>query len=136
MLALKSVYSELINNDENCYRLNKIFDKNNVLSMIQVLNFKGQIYKCLFYRDGKVLSNISVYNVSTGKEIRNITYRADGKTISSVREYDLETEILSNITFFKEDGVSVSSIIEYSSDGSEVQFSLFCDDGEVISQYL
>lgn len=36
----------------------------------------------------------------------------------------------------KTDGVSVSSIIEYDDYGLQVQFSLFCDDGEVITSQL
>lgn len=134
MIATKKVCSELLDNDENCYSIKRIFDKDNVLSMIQAINFKGGIYKCLFYRDGKFLSNMSIYNPETGKEIKNITYRNDGKTISSVREYDFATERLLTVTFFKEDGVSVSSIIEYDESGTEVSFQLFCDDGEVITQ--
>ena len=77
---------------------------------------------------------MSVYNTETGKEIKNITYKSDGKTISSVREYNTETEKLSCVTFYKPDGVSPSTIIEYDDYGDECQFTLYADDGEVITQ--
>ena len=129
-------YLNLIDNDENCYKIKRIFNKENQLSLVQILDSKDKIYKCLFYRDGKHVSNICVYNVETGKEIKNITYRADGETISSVREYNNETGNLSCVSFYKEDGQSVSSMVEYDDNGLEAQFSLFCDDGEVITQCL
>ena len=53
-----------------------------------------------------------------------------------MREYNLETYKLSSVTFFKTDGVSVSSIVEYDDWGTQVQFTLFCDDGEVITSEL
>lgn len=128
--------AELIGDEENCYTIKRIFDSDNVLSIIQVLNTLGQIYKVLFYENGSRLSNLSVYNPKTGKEIRNITYRADGKTISSVREYDMETESLLSVTFYKPDGLGVSSIIEYNDTGTETQFTLFGEDNEIITQVI
>ena len=127
---------DLIGLDNDAYIAKRLYDKNNILSIIQILDILGRICRCLFYEDGKRLSNMSIYNPSSGKEVKNITYRADGKTISSVREYNKETEKLMSVTFFKEDGVSVSSIIKYDESGSEVSFTLYCDDGEVVTQSL
>lgn len=134
-MAVQQILS-YVSGDENCLSLRRVYDNEKVLSHIYVFNAKGKIYKCLFYEKGVRLSNMSIYNPKTGKEIRNITYRQDGKTISSAREYNLETGKLSCVTFFKPDGISVSSIIEYDDYGSQVQFSLFCDDGEVITSQL
>lgn len=127
---------EFIGNDTNCYTIKRLYNKDNELSVVQVLNEKGRIYKCLFYDEGKRLSNVCVYNPESGKELMNITYRNDGKTISSVREYSSVTKQLLSVTFYKEDGKTPSSIIEYDDFGQEAQFSLFCDDGEVITQAL
>lgn len=127
---------EFIGNDANCYTIKRFYNKDNDLSVVQVLNEKGRIYKCLFYDDAKRLSNVCVYNSESGKELMNITYRKDGKTISSVREYDSDTNQLLSVTFYKEDGKSPSSIVEYDDFGQEAQFSLFCDDGEVITQAI
>lgn len=135
-MTIQQILKYVQSTDENCFSIKRVYDKENILSHIYVFDEKGRIYKCLFYEKGTRLSNLSVYNRETGKEIRNITYRQDGKTISSVREYNLETGILSCVTFFKSDGVSVSSIIEYDDYGAQVQFSLFCDDGEVITSEL
>lgn len=133
-IALKTDVSRLVEADDGIYTVKYLYDKNNILSLVQVLDALGKIYKCLFYEDGKRLSNMSVYNTETGKEIKNITYKSDGKTISSVREYNTETEKLSCVTFYKPDGVSPSTIIEYDDYGDECQFTLYADDGEVITQ--
>lgn len=136
LLESRNDIRELIGEDEKCYKIKRLYNDDNELSVVQVLNFRNRIYKCLFYEDGERLSNISLYNTETGKEIKNVTYRNDGKTISSVREYNLETEQLLSVTFYKPDGKSPSSIIEYNDSGSQAQFTLFCDDGEVITQAL
>lgn len=134
-MAVQQVLN-FISNEDNCQSIRRVYNKDNILSHIYVLDSRGRIFKCMFYENGERLSNMCIYNTSTGKEIRNITYRQDGKTISSAREYNLETGKLSCVTFFKPDGISVSSIIEYDDYGSQVQFSLFCDDGEVIASQL
>lgn len=128
--------TDLIGNDDNCYSIKRVYSDNGDLSLVQVLDNRGRIYKCLFYNEDGLLSNQSVYDSKTGKEVMNITYRCDGKTISSVREYNLDTQQLMSVTFYKGDGKSPSSIIEYNDDGSDAQFSLFCDDGEVITQCI
>lgn len=125
-----------IENDANCYSIKRLYNKNDELSVVQVLDERGRICKCLFYDEGKRLSNVCVYNSDSGKETMNITYRRDGKTISSMREYNSNTNQLLSVTFYKEDGKSPSSIIEYDDYGQEAQFSLFCDDGEIITQVL
>lgn len=127
---------ELIGNDATCYTIKRLYNKENELSVVQVLDERGRIYKCLFYDEGKRLSSVCVYNSESGKELMNITYRKDGKTISSVREYNSDTNQLLSVTFYKEDGKSPSSIIEYDDYGQEAQFSLFCDNGEVITQAI
>ena len=134
-MAVQQILS-YVSNEDNRLSIKRVYDKDNILSHIYVLDSKNRIYKCMFYEKGVRLSNVSVYNPEAGKEIRNITYRQDGKTISSVREYNLETYKLSSVTFFKADGVSVSSIVEYDDWGTQVQFTLFCDDGEVITSEL
>lgn len=121
---------------ESVYSIKRVYNDANLLSHIYVLNSYNRIYKCLFFENGKRLSNMSIYNTSTGKEIKNITYRQDGETISSVRDYNLDTEKLQTVTFLKPDGISVSSIIEYDDFGMQTQFTLFCDDGEVITAEL
>lgn len=133
-IAIKKDLLNLIEVDDSLFTVKYLYDKNNILSLVQVVDTLGKIYKCLFYEDGKRLSNMSVYNTKTGKEIKNVTYKSDGKTISSVREYDTETEKLSCVTFYKPDGISPSTIIEYDEYGYECQFTLFADDGEVITQ--
>lgn len=110
----------------------KIYDGND-LKIVQVLNIQGKIQKCFFYEDNGRLSNMSEYDTNTGKEIKNTTYRKDGKTISSIREYNVNDGYLRFVAFYKEDGRSISSIIEYNKFGTEIEFSLFCDDGEVIT---
>lgn len=127
---------ELIGNDENCYSIKRLYDEDDVLAALQVLNAKDRIYKCLFYEEGTRLSNLTIYNTETGREIKNITYRNDGKTISSIREYNLETEKLLSVTFYKEDGQSPSSIIEYNDKGDEASFTLFCENGQTITQAI
>lgn len=118
---------------DNCYKIKKVFDERNNLKMVQVLNSQCRIYKCLFYDENKRLSNISMYDTDSGKEVRNFTFRADGKTLSSMREY-AEGNRLASVTFFKEDGKSPSSTIEYDAFGRETQFSIYNDDGEIITQ--
>ena len=110
--------------------IKRVYDKKE-LSLVQVLDERNRIQKCLFYENGKRLSTACIYNANTGKEVKNITYRADGKNISSVREFDYETGRLLNVSFYKEDGKSLSSVIEYNEAGNEVLFSLYGDDGEV-----
>lgn len=124
----------IILDDTNCYKIKRIYNKDKELSVVQVLDIRGRIYKCLFYSEGKTLSNLSVYNPDTGKEIRNVTYRHDGMTISSIREYYTKTHKISSVTFFKEDGCSPSSVVKYNELGDESHFILYCDDGEVIKQ--
>ncbi len=113
--------------------IKRVYDKNNALSVVQVLNSDNRIVKCLFFDETERLSNISFYNPDSGKEIKNVTYRQDGKTISSVRDYEYESGRLVSVSFFKPDGKSISSIIEYNEYGDEIQFSIYCDNGEVIS---
>ena len=132
--ALKEI-AEHIDVLDNCYKIKKIFDDTENLLMIQVLTSNHRIYKCIFYDEQNRLSNVSIYNTETGKEIRNYTYRGDGKTLSSMREYT-EDNKLACVTFFKEDGKNPSSIIEYDSMGRETQFSIYSDNGEVITQYI
>ncbi len=110
----------------------RVYDEND-LKIVQVLDFQGKIKKCFFYENNGRLSNMSEYDSNTGKEIKNVTYRQDGKTISSVREYDVNAGYLRFVAFYKEDGHSISSIIEYNELGTEIEFSLFCDDGEIIN---
>lgn len=119
----------LSSDDDSCYNIKRMYTKEDMLSMVQILDQRNRICKCLFYEDGDRLSNISVYNPLTGKEIKNITYRADGKTICSVREYNILTEKLLNVIFFKPDGKSPSSIIEYNDSGDETQFTIFDESG-------
>lgn len=126
----------IVGDDENCRTIKRLYNKDRELSVVQVLDFRDKIYKCLFYEEGKRLSNVSLYNTKTGKEIKNITYRNDGRTISSIREYNIDTEKLRSVTFYKEDGKSLSSVVEYNSEGYETQFTLYCDDGEIIRQVL
>lgn len=134
--ACKKEYYNLDFDKNNSSQIKKIYNKYQKLSVVQVLNFKGQIQKCIFYDEQSRLSNISVYNTNTGKEIKNVTFKQDGKTISSIRSYDPLLGILRSVTFFKENGKDVSSIIEYNEYGDEIEFSLFCDDGEVINAKL
>lgn len=87
----------------------------------------------MFYDETSRLSNVCIYNTDTGKEMRNVTFKQDGKTISSIRDFDPRTGALRSVSFFKPDGKSISSIIEYNELGNEIEFSLFCDDGEIIN---
>lgn len=114
----------------------RIYDRDNELSLVQVLNMKGQILKCTFYGEGKKLSHTTEYNPDTGKEVKNITYRADGKTISSIREFDYKTGTLLKVSFYKEDGRNLSSVIKYNEFGDQSSFVIYCDNGEVISSNL
>mgnify|MGYP004678466661 CR=1 FL=1 len=118
--------------DDRLETIKRVYE-DNILQLVQILDSKNRIKKCIFYDDGKRISNITVYNVTTGKATRNITYRNDGCTISSVREYDCNSGRLLCVSFYKEDGKTLSSIIEYDDNGVEVEFSLFCNDGEVIT---
>ena len=127
---------DFFDGDKSFYSIKRVYDQNNNLSVIQILDDKHRIFKCLFYDDQKRLSNMCIYNPITGKEVKNITYRADGKTISSVREYNTITDKLLNVIFFKPDGKSPSSIIEYNEMGNETQFTLFDESGETIVQKL
>ena len=43
-------YLDLIDNDENCYKIKRIFNKENQLSLVQILDSKDKIYKCLFIK--------------------------------------------------------------------------------------
>ena len=135
-MITRDAITDLIGDDENCYTIKRIFDNDNNLSLIQVINSYGRIYKVLFYDDEQRLSNMSIYNPATGREIRSVTYKSDGKTISSVREYDLESEKLLSVTFYKPDGYGVSSIIEYNDTGTETQFTLFGENGEITIKAL
>lgn len=121
---------ELYSNfEENQLTIKRILNKFNELTMIQVLNSQGNIIKCLFYDAGNHLSNITIYNPATGKEIKNISYKKNGKTISSIREYDIETGWPLRTVFYKEDGRNTSSIIEYNEYGTETQITLFDEIG-------
>ena len=136
-MSTQQLITDLIGEDENCYTIKRIFDySNNKLSLIQVINSKGEIYKVLFYDETERLSSMSIYNPQTGREIKGLTYKSDGKTISSVRDYDTETEKLLSITFYKPDGMNVSSIIEYNDEGTEVQFTLFEAGGKIITKVI
>lgn len=121
---------------EKYYSIKRIYNKYQELSMVQVLDNRGRIYKCMFYDDNTRLSSVCIYNPTSGKEVKNVTYRSDGKTISSVREYDKDKGTPLNVTFFKEDGKTISSLIEYNDSGNEAKFSLYCDNGEIISSAI
>ena len=121
--------------EENHSTMKRVYNKED-LSLVQVLDEQNRIKKCLFYENGKRLSTSCIYNVKTGKEVKNITYRADGKTISSVREFDYETGRILKVEFYKEDGQSLSSVIEYDETGSEAKFSLYGDDGEITTMKI
>ncbi len=126
----------LIDGVNNCYKIKRILNNENELSMIQILNERGRIYKCLFYDENGRTSNLCVYNPSTGKEVKNITYRSDGKTISSIREYYPTSGVIKCVTFYKEDGQNISSLVEYNENGDEVCFSLYDEKGEVTKNYF
>lgn len=131
--AIKKAFYHLNYEQNNIYQIKKVYNEQQKLTIVQILNQKGQIQKCMFYDEKSRLSNICVYNTDTGKQLKNITYRQDGKTISSIREFDNDSGILRSVSFFKPDGKNISSIIEYNEDGNEIEFSLFCDDGEIIN---
>jgi len=135
-MLLKEKFPKELVEDDICYKIKRVYDEENKLALVHVLNSYNKTYKVLFYENGERLSNMSIYNPETGKEIRNITYRQDGKTISSVREYDTETARLLCTTFYKPDGKGVSSIIECNEAGTQTQFTIFADNGEVITQSL
>lgn len=128
--------TDLLTGEHNHFTIRRLYNEKKQLAVVHVLNSAGKIYKCLFYDEGRRLTNISMYNSETGREIKNITFRNDGKTVSSVREYNRETIKLSKVTFYKKDGKSPSSVIKYDKYGDEAQFTLYCDDGEVITEYL
>lgn len=137
MIAEFAFEDELLETQNDYFNIKRIYDNSNKeLSIIQILDNRNRICKCLFYENGKRLSNMSVYNPATGKEIKNITYRADGKTICSIREYNILTEKLLNVIFFKADGKSPSSIIEYNDEGNETQFTIFDENGIPTTQCL
>ncbi len=121
---------------EKYYSIKRIYNKYKELSMVQVLDNRGRIYKCMFYDDNARLSSICVYNTTSGKEIQNVTYRSDGKTVSSIREFNKDNGKPISVKFFKEDGKTISSLIEYNDYGNEAKFSLYCDNGEVISSAI
>ena len=73
------------------------------------------------------------YESDPGKELKNITYKKDGKSISSIREYDSKTGRLLNVSFYKPDKNELSSVIEYDEFGQS-RFTLYADDGEIITQ--
>ena len=128
--------NEVINlsyDQNDLYKIKKIYNESQKLAIIQILNNHGRIQKCMFYDETSRLSNICIYNTNTGKEMRNVTFKQDGKTISSIRDFDPRTGVLRSVSFFKSDGKNVSSIIEYNELGNEIEFSLFCDDGEIIN---
>ena len=123
-----------LNYDQNnLYKIKKIYNECQKLTIVQILNNQGRIQKCMFYDETSRLSNVCIYNTDTGKEMRNVTFKQDGKTISSIRDFDPRTGALRSVSFFKPDGKSISSIIEYNELGNEIEFSLFCDDGEIIN---
>lgn len=131
--AIKKEVCNLNYEQNNLCKIKKVYNEQQKLTIIQILNQRGQIQKCMFYDEKSRLSNICVYNTNTGKQLKNVTFRQDGKTISSIREFDNSSGILRSVSFFKPDGKSVSSIIEYNEEGNEIEFSLFCDDGEIIN---
>ncbi len=129
-MAVQELMDEYVE-DEKLFSKKRICDKDGKLSMLQYINSDKRIYKILFYDDMERLSNMSLYNTQTGKEVTNITYKADGKTISSIREFDSDGDKLLSITFYKSDGKNVSSIIEYSDDNKKTILTLFGDSGQV-----
>lgn len=122
---------DLLDAGENQLTIKRIYDKFGALSMIQVLNSNDEILKCMFYDENQRLTNMSLYNVKTGKEIKNITYRKDGRTISSIREYNQETAKPLVTIFYKEDGKTISSKVKFDDQGQEATFSLYLDNGEI-----
>ncbi len=135
-MPVQDSIADLIGEDEKCYTIKRIFDNDNNLSLVQILNSKSEIYKVLFYDECERLSSMSIYNPESGREIKGITYKSDGKTISSVRDYDIETEKLLSVTFYRSDGAGVSSIIEYNDTGTETQFTLFEESGQVSTKVI
>lgn len=132
-LATTNEVFHLDYDQNNLYKIKKIYNECQKLAIVQILNNQGRIQKCIFYDETSRLSSICIYNTNTGKPMRNVTFKQDGKTISSIRDFDPRTGMLRSVSFFKPDGKSISSIIEYNEFGNEIEFSLFCDDGEIIS---
>ena len=130
------VLALLIDGVDNCYKVKRILNNEKKLSMIQILNERGRISKCLFYDENGRSSNLCIYNPSTGKEVKNITYRADGKTISSIREYYSMSGVVKCVTFYKEDGKNISSSVEYDEKGDEVCFFLYDEKGNVSKNFF
>lgn len=121
---------DIIDYDENSSKIERVYNGDKV-SIVKVINENGKVSKVLYHDENGVLSNISMYNVNTGKETQNITFKANGKTISSIRVYNEDTNALEKVAFYKEDG-SVSTLVLYDKLGIEAQCSMFCDNGEVI----
>lgn len=113
------------------YKIEKVYNQDS-LSVAKVLNEKGKICKAVFYDEKARVSNMSVYNADTGKEIKNITYKSDGKTVSSVRIYNEKNNKIERVAFYKADGKHISSMVLYDETGRESQCIMFCDDGEII----
>ena len=126
----------LIDGVENCYKIKRILNNDRQLSMIQVLNERGRIFKCLFYDENGRSSNLCIYNTSTGKELKNITYRADGSTISSVIEFYSLSGAVKSVTFYKEKKKNISSSVEYDEAGDEVCFLLYDEKGNVTKNFF
>ena len=71
----------------NLYKIKKIYNECQKLTIVQILNNQGRIQKCMFYDETSRLSNVCIYNTDTGKEMRNVTFKQDGKQF-------LQSEIL------------------------------------------
>lgn len=114
-----------------------VYDKDGKLFSIQLKNNRNRIIKAYFISsEGNKITSVNDYNPETGKFVRTILYRENEMTVSSIKDYDYETgEAVSSI-FFKKDGKTVSSMFEYSNNGKEIKYTLFCDDGEVFSEYV
>ena len=133
MLLNQEIQSEHYYGKNGYYQIIRIYDDNKKLSLIQILNSQNRICKVLFYDENTRLSNMSIYNPRNGKEIKNITFKKDGKSVSSIRQYDIKTGRLLNVSFYKKDKNELSSIIEYDEFGQS-RFTLYADDGEIITQ--
>lgn len=113
-----------------------VYDNNGKLFCIQIKNKRNLIEKAYFISAENKITSVNDYNPETGRHARTILYRENEMTVSSIKDYDFETgEPMSSI-FFKKDGKTVSSMFEYSNNGKEIKYTLFCDDGEVFSEYV
>lgn len=113
-----------------------VYDNNGKLFCIQIKNKRNFIEKAYFISAENKITSVNDYNPETGRHARTILYRENEMTVSSIKDYDFETgEPISSI-FFKKDGKTVSSMFEYSNNGKEIKYTLFCDDGEVFSEYV